>query len=168
MNVLAALLFATSGSFLAVLAAATFGGDVPALMLGPLLITVPAAVCVAARRFRGIASIALWLHCGLAGLLAFIGASPFIVAVSVGLAFLGWHTERIDRIVGANRGEARTAILVRVIIWECATLLAGLALAGAAMISSGRLLLPFVPAIGTAVAALLLLAAGIRRGLSGS
>ncbi|MBN1858475.1 hypothetical protein JW848_04640 [Candidatus Bipolaricaulota bacterium] len=164
MNGLAALLFGLSGSLLALLSLTSFGRGVPGLVFGPLLVMLPAAVCVASRRVRGMASVAVALHCAYAALITFLGASPFVVAASIGLAFLGWHTERLDRVLGKADGAARRAIFIRVIAWEGAVLAVGLALVGVALI--GEVSLPFLPSIAAAVAAMLLMAIGIRRGLS--
>ncbi len=164
MNRLAAILFVISGLLLAMLARVTFGSSVPGLVYGPLLAAIPAAICAATRRLHGAASIAMWLHCGWAGVIAFLGASPFVVSASVGLVFLAWHNERLDRVLGKADGPGRRMIFARVIAWEIGVLAIGLALAGLALV--GRVSLPFLPTIGTAMVAVLLLAAGIRRSAS--
>jgi len=166
MNGWAALLFVAGGSLLAGVAWTFLGPNAPAFLFGPLLVTIPTAVCVAIRRVRGTTSFALWLHSGFAAFLALMGASPLAVSASVGLVLFGWHTERMDRVLRYTGGEAHATILVRVIVWEAGVLMLGIGLVGVAQAVLGRLRIPFAASAATAAAALLLLAAAIRRALT--
>ena len=166
MNGWAALLCVAGGSLLAGVAWSFLGQAAPALVFGPLLVTLPTAVCIAIRRFRGTPSLALWLHSGFAAFLALMGASPLAVSASVGLVLFGWHTERIDRALGGTGGKAHSSILVRVIVWEAGVLMIGLGLVAVAQTSRGSLELPFAASAATAAAALLFLAAALRRALT--
>ncbi len=166
MNGWAALLFVAGGCLLAGVTWSFLGQAAPALLFGPLLVTLPAAVCIAIRRVRGTLSFALWLHSGFAALLALMGASPFAVSASVGLVLFGWHTERIERVLGGSGGKAHASILVRVIVWEAGVLMLGLGLVAVAQAFRGGLQIPFAASAAAAAAALLLLAAALRRALT--